>query len=138
MARAALIVTVSMLLFAGVVRSLDAADAKPQKKQAAKKAAQVELPIGKGFKELDADKNDFLSMFEVYGVTPPKDHPARNAFRKADVDNNDWLAPQEFVLLQRMGFVSDGKQGGAPKKQAGGKKAGGKKGHGKKGGKKHR
>jgi hypothetical protein len=123
-------------------RAGDAAPDKPAKNgrkkagnDAGKKHAAQEFdnPVGKNFGDLDKDKNGFLAMDEVFGATPKRDTPERNAFEASDRDGNDWLTPPEFMLLQRIivsGVDLTGKKGGGqgPANHRGKKNHGGKKG----------
>ncbi len=114
-----------------------AKDKKPQDKKAGQqnkkpKAApqKFDNPVGKKFKDLDKDKNGFLSIEEIFGAMPKRGAIQRDVFEAADRDGNDWMTPQEFVLLQRILVAGPEKVLG----KKGGKKPAAKKGANKKAG----
>lgn len=107
-----------LLIFAICTAALacgPAADAAPKKAgpaQKPKKPAAARL-AQKSFDQLDADKNGFLSITEIFGSPQKKGTPARKAFDRADKDRNDWINRREFQLLKKAGL-----RGGKPKAPA--------------------
>jgi len=83
----------------GQAKGKDAAKPAPKKKPA---GPPLENPVGRNFKDLDKDKNGFLSIEEIFGRLPQRGSPQRDSFEAADRDGNDWMNAQEFILLQRI------------------------------------